>query len=49
MAKKNKGQINFINLANYVSPDIEIVKNKEWVTFGENNSYFESVAANPFP
>ena len=41
MAKKNKGQINFINLANYVSPDIEIVKNKEWVTFGENNSYFE--------
>ena len=33
--------ISFIQLGNYTSPDIEIVKNKEWVTFGKGNSYFK--------
>tara|TARA_R100001244_G_scaffold115184_1_gene85390 strand:- start:318 stop:2141 length:1824 start_codon:yes stop_codon:yes gene_type:complete len=39
--KKIKGAINFINLANYVSPQIEMVKSKHWVTFGDNNNYFQ--------
>ena len=38
--KKEQGKINIVNLANYVSPDIRIEKTKEWVTFGEKNSYF---------
>ncbi len=41
MKKKNKGLISTINLSNYTSPQIEIVKSKNWVTYGENNSYFE--------
>mgnify|MGYP003110007815 CR=1 FL=1 len=40
MKKKQQGKINIVNLANYVSPDIRVEKNKDWVTFGDNNSYF---------
>jgi len=32
--------IQFLNLSNYVNPDIKIEKNKEWVTYGKNNEYF---------
>ena len=39
--RKEKGKINIVNLANYVSlPDIRVEKTKEWVTYGHNNSYF---------
>ena len=40
MKKKQKGKINIINLANYTSPDIQVEKTKDWVTYGHNNSYF---------
>lgn len=38
--KKQQGKINIVNLSNYVSPDIKVQKNKEWVTYGHNNDYF---------
>ena len=38
--RKEKGKINIVNLANYVSPDIRVEKTKEWVTYSHNNSYF---------
>lgn len=34
-------KLNVINLSTYTSPDISVKKNKEWVTFGDNNSYFQ--------
>ena len=33
--------LNVINLSTYTSPDISVKKNKDWVTFGDNNSYFQ--------
>ena len=39
--KKQKGEINILNLANYTSPEITVEKTKDWVTFGHKNSYFE--------
>ena len=33
--------IEFYNLSNYVSPDIKIQKDKEWVTYGVKNEYFD--------
>jgi hypothetical protein len=33
--------INVINLAQYEAPQIVESKQKEWVTFGDNNSYFQ--------
>ena len=38
--KPTQGKINVVNLSNYVSPNIEVIKNKEWVTYGHNNEYF---------
>ena len=38
--KKTEGKINILNLANYTSPDIRVEKTKEWVTFGNKNTYF---------
>ena len=38
--KPQPGKINIVNLSNYVSPDIQVEKNKEWVTFGNKNEYF---------
>lgn len=38
--KKEQGKINIVNLSNYVSPKIEVQKNKEWVTYGDKNEYF---------
>ena len=38
--KSVQGKINVVNLSNYVSPNIEVIKNKEWVTYGHNNEYF---------
>ena len=39
--KKQQGKINIVNLNNYVSPDIKVQKNKEWVTYGYNNEYYD--------
>ena len=33
--------IRVVNLSTYTSPDIRIEKNKDWVTFGPKNSYFQ--------
>jgi hypothetical protein len=35
-----QGKINVVNLSNYTSPKIEIVKSKDWVTYGNKNKYF---------
>jgi len=42
MAKKtqNKSKVSFVNLSTYTSPEIVESNNKEWVGFGDNNSYF---------
>lgn len=42
MRKKQKAQsaINIVQLQNYNSPDIKVDKKNDWVTFGQNNSYF---------
>ena len=39
--KPQPGKVNIVNLSNYVSPDIQVQKNKEWVTFGNKNEYFD--------
>ena len=38
--RKPQGKINIVNLSNYVSPDIQVQKTKEWVTYGDKNEYF---------
>lgn len=43
MRKKNNGKISVVNLSNYNSPNIEEKKNKEWVEYGENNSYYQYI------
>ncbi len=39
--KTQNGKINIVNLSNYVSPDIKVQKDKEWVTYGYHNEYFQ--------
>jgi len=39
--KKQTSAINIVQLQNYNSPDIKIDKQKQWVTFGDKNSYFQ--------
>ena len=34
-------KIKLINLSSYTSPTIEVIENQEYVTYGENNSYFQ--------
>ena len=41
MKKKGKSQISIVNLSTYNSPDIQVVKNKDYVTYGDKNSYFQ--------
>jgi len=38
--KPQQGKVNIVNLSNYVSPKIEVQKNKDWVTYGNKNEYF---------
>lgn len=33
--------LSVINLSTYTSPDISVKKNKDWVTFGDKNNYFQ--------
>lgn len=35
------GKIKLVNLSSYTSPNIEVKQNAEYVTYGENNSYFQ--------
>lgn len=39
--KKETSAINIVQLNNYNSPDIKVDKRKDWVTFGDKNSYFQ--------
>jgi len=41
MKKKSKSAINIVQLNNYNSPNIKVNKSKDWVTFGDKNSYFQ--------
>ena len=41
MKKKSKSAINIVQLNNYNSPNIKVNKTKDWVTFGDKNSYFQ--------
>lgn len=41
MKKKGKSKISIVNLSTYNSPDIKVVKNKDYVTYGDKNSYFQ--------
>jgi hypothetical protein len=41
MKKKVKSAINIVQLNNYNSPNIKVNKTKDWVTFGDKNSYFQ--------
>ena len=35
--------LSFINLSTYTSPEIKEVKNKEWVSYGSDNNYFQFI------
>ena len=34
--------LRIVNLSTYTSPKIKEVKNKDWVSYGEDNNYFVS-------
>ena len=38
---KNKSEFGFVNLSNYTSPQVKEVKNKEWISYGDDNNYFQ--------
>ena len=38
-----KDSIRVVNMASHNTPEIKEVHNKEWVSFGENNSYFDTL------
>ena len=38
--KSIQGKVNVVNLSNYTSPNIQIKKNENWVTYGDKNNYF---------
>jgi len=41
--KEYKDSIRIVNMSSYNSPEIKEVHNKEWVTFGDNNDYFDNL------
>jgi len=41
VAKKKDSKISFVNLSTYSSPKIVESKNKDWVSFGNDNNYFK--------
>ena len=38
--KPIQGKVNVVNLSNYTSPNIQVQKNEDWVTYGDRNEYF---------
>ena len=38
---KNRSEFGFVNLSNYTSPQVKEVKNKEWISYGDDNNYFQ--------
>ena len=43
MSEKKKQNIRVINLASYQTPVVKEEYNKEWVSYGENNDYFQEL------
>ena len=41
--KVYKDSIRVVNMSSYQTPSIEEVHNKEWVSFGDNNDYFDNL------
>lgn len=41
--KEYKDSIRVVNMSSYQTPSIEEVHNKEWVSFGANNDYFDNL------
>lgn len=41
--KEYKDSIRIVNMSSYNAPEIKEVHNKEWVAFGDNNDYFDSL------
>lgn len=38
---KNETEVGVINLSTYTSPEVREVANKDWVSYGEDNNYFQ--------
>ncbi len=43
MSEKKEQNIRVINLASYQTPVVKEEYNKEWVSYGENNDYFQEL------
>ena len=41
--KEYKDSIRIVNMSSYSTPEIKEVHNKEWVSFGNNNDYFDNL------
>ncbi len=41
--KEYKDSIRIVNMSSYNTPEIKEVHNKEWVSFGNNNDYFDNL------
>ncbi len=39
--KKSKTELSIVNLSNYTSPKVQEVRNKQWVSYGEDNDYYQ--------
>ena len=39
--KKSKTELSIVNLSNYTSPKVVEVRNKEWVSYGDDNDYYQ--------
>ena len=40
-AKNGNSEISFIDLSSYTTPEIKEEANRDWVSFGEDNNYFQ--------
>ena len=41
ISKKSTGGIGVVSLATYTSPKVIEVRNQDWISYGEDNNYFE--------
>ena len=39
--KNSKSEISLVNLSSYTTPIMKEQPNREWVSFGEDNNYFQ--------
>ena len=39
--KETNSEISFVNLSTYTSPEVKEINNREWVSYGEDNNYFQ--------